>query len=309
MANQYYKKDIHKSIEGLLTGLYVYEYLLDTSTSGVILRYIVQDQILSLKTKAPTLRFALYVILGTVFLGFIRHLHSPDRYAVVIDFIGNGINNRRSVVNAQRSAGEQPNGSTDTSTRTLHGRSAAAVRSTPHNSNSLSQSDTQHPGVNDGLMTPGEVSAESSSRAGTQVSSSQARAQASPPLFEYTPQSDSSGNDPAEGYYVDEEETRHSVDNPTRSRTRNSAVGQGSNSSEADSGDTSDNSDSDEDDPLRDDYEEVLEQETFVIQLHFRDMMSYLFSNQETFSFSRIGLPAGSAAVEAEAMRVQNLPV
>ncbi|KAG0004711.1 hypothetical protein BGZ80_010093 [Entomortierella chlamydospora] len=303
MANQYYKKDIHKSIEGLLTGLYVYEYLLDTSTSGVILRYIVQDQILSLKTKAPTLRFALYVVLGTAFLGFIRHLYSPDRYAVVIDFIGN-------VVNAQGSTGGQPSGGTGTSTRTLHSRSAAAAaRSTPHNSNSSSQSDTQHPGVNDGLMTPGEVSAASSSRTGTQVFSSQARAQASLPLFEYTPQSDSSGNDPAEGYYVDEEETRHSLDNSPPNRTRHSTVGQGSNSSEADSGDTSDNSDSDEDDPLGDDYEEVLEQETFVVQLHFRDMMSYLFSNQETFSFSRIGLPAGSAAVDAEAMRVQNLPV
>ncbi|KAF9356372.1 hypothetical protein BGX26_005362 [Mortierella sp. AD094] len=285
MANQYYKKDIHKSIEGLLTGLYVYQYLLDTSTSGLILRYIVQDITNAL---------------------------------VLFDLRKSGTNARRSAVNAQGTNGGQPNGSAGTSPRTLHNRSAAAAAtSTPHTSNTSSQSVPQHPGVNGGLMTPREVPAASSSRAGTQVSNSQVPAQASSLLFEYTPQNNNSDqhnsrDDAAEGYYVDEEETRHSLDNPPRNQTRHSTVGQGSSStggSGTDSGSASDNSDSDEDDPLGGDYEEILEQETFVVQLHFQDMVSYLFSNQEAFSFPRIALSAGSAAAEAEAMRVQNLPV
>lgn len=43
MTNIYYVKDIHKSIEALLYGLYVYQYLLDTSTFGLIIRSVLQD--------------------------------------------------------------------------------------------------------------------------------------------------------------------------------------------------------------------------------------------------------------------------
>lgn len=39
---------------------------------------------------APTLRVAIYSIIAVAFLAFLRHLHVPDRYAVIIDFIGNG---------------------------------------------------------------------------------------------------------------------------------------------------------------------------------------------------------------------------
>lgn len=43
MSNLYFKKDVHKSLEGLLYGLYVYQYLLDTSTFGLLLRCLVQE--------------------------------------------------------------------------------------------------------------------------------------------------------------------------------------------------------------------------------------------------------------------------
>jgi hypothetical protein len=43
MPNQFYKKDIHRSMEALLYGLYVYQYLLDTSTLGLLLKVLVQD--------------------------------------------------------------------------------------------------------------------------------------------------------------------------------------------------------------------------------------------------------------------------
>jgi len=43
MSNIYYRKDAHKSIEGLLYALFVYAYLLDTSTFGLLLRCLVQD--------------------------------------------------------------------------------------------------------------------------------------------------------------------------------------------------------------------------------------------------------------------------
>ncbi|KAG0205506.1 hypothetical protein BGX28_002942 [Mortierella sp. GBA30] len=90
MSNLYYRRDIHKTIEGLLYGLFVYQYLLDTNTFGLLIRCLVQDQLLSLKSKAPTLRIALYTVFAITFLAFLRHLYAPDRYAVIIDFVGNG---------------------------------------------------------------------------------------------------------------------------------------------------------------------------------------------------------------------------
>ncbi|KAF9955475.1 Platinum sensitivity protein, partial [Mortierella alpina] len=183
MSNLYYRKDIHKSIEGLLYGLFVYQYLLDTSTFGLVIRCLVQDQLLSLKSKAPTLRVALYTIFAIVLLAFLRHLHPPDRYAVIIDFIGNA-----------------------------------------------------------------------------------------------------DQDDQTAEYYVDEEEVRFSEDGDRRpphhrasETTRSSAFGSGT-----DGGTGSDSEESEEsEDPFGDDYEEILQQETFVFQLSLEDLTSYLFSSQD----------------------------
>ncbi|KAF9108016.1 hypothetical protein BGX27_008507 [Mortierella sp. AM989] len=353
MSNQYYKKDIHKSIEGLLYGFYVYQYLLDTSTFGLILRYIVQDQILSLKTKAPTLRVALYAVIATTFLSFLRHLHSPDRYSIIIDFIGNvsvpsrskllwldvlitllqvtnalvvfnlrksGTNTRRPVTNVQGTPSGQPTDNASPCANTHRHGSAASAISTLSTSNPSSQPNTHHLGIHSDSRISRETPSASSSRTAEQSSSSQDPTQESSLLFEYTPQNDisdlsNSRGDPASQYYVDEEETRYSLDNPLHRDAEHRTVGQSRDNgsdSETDSGSSGDNSDDDDNDngdPLEDGYEEVLEQETFVLQLQFKDMISYLFSNQEAFSISRISITPRNAAAEAEAMRVQNLPV
>ncbi|KAF9308868.1 hypothetical protein BG003_010500 [Podila horticola] len=108
MTNIYYIKDIHKSIEALLYGLYVYQYLLDTSTFGLIIRSVLQDRLLSLKSMAPTLRVAIYSIIAVAFLAFLRHLHVPDRYAVIIDFIGNGLAESKSSIKSGTKSHQQP---------------------------------------------------------------------------------------------------------------------------------------------------------------------------------------------------------
>ncbi|KAF8975006.1 hypothetical protein BGZ46_009513, partial [Entomortierella lignicola] len=151
--------------------------------------------------------------------------------------------------------------------------------------------------------------AASSPRADSRSSSSQPPVYGSLQVSEHNQRNNDSNNrdNELEGFYEDDEETRYSLDNPPRGRTENSAR-ERVNSSGDSASDNSEN-DEDEDDPLGDDYEEILEQETFVIQLNFQDMTSYLFSSQEAFSFPRMPFSAVDIAAEAEAAQVQNLPV
>ncbi|KAF9434350.1 hypothetical protein BGZ76_008165 [Entomortierella beljakovae] len=341
MVNLYYKKDILKSIEELLYGLYVYQYFLDTSTMGLILRYIIQDQILSLKTKASTLRIALYAIAATSLLALLRHLHKPARYAAIIDFIGNVstpsrskllwvdilitllqvtsalvlFNIRKSIIGTGSSRTRPSivpsrHGDSTPSTSTQEPQQPPTLAGT-----SSLPSATPYP--LSGINSRTSPSSSSTPPNTAQGSSSQSNDQASSVLFEYpmTDETNGDGNrdNPPPDYYVDEEETRFSVDNPRRSRTsRTTNDGEGGSGSDSSSESGSD--DDEDDDPLRDgDYEEILEQETFVLQLRFKDMVSYLMSNQEAFALPRIPDPRSAStrntAAEAENNRVQNLPV
>ncbi|KAF9577249.1 hypothetical protein BGW38_007664 [Lunasporangiospora selenospora] len=157
----------------------------------------------------------------------------------------------------------------------------------------------------------------------------------SSPIFEYTPHPED--HDPTSEYYVDNEETRYSMDRqrsaqasssagpsgsrvpplPTTSTATTSRRGGSSNQrTSSDSDITHSDSESDQDiDPLGDDYERVLEQETFVLQITIQDLVSYLVSSQDVISLPRLA-ESGSAlasvtsrtAAEANS-RVQNLPV
>ncbi|KAF9957966.1 hypothetical protein BGZ72_001073 [Mortierella alpina] len=335
MSNLYYRKDIHKSIEGLLYGLFVYQYLLDTSTFGLVIRCLVQDQLLSLKSKAPTLRVALYTVFVIVFLAFLRHLHPPDRYAVIIDFIGNVSTPSRSkllwldLLIASLQVTEalivfrfiKADNEVRTATRPQRvvssGASRAAAPSIGSNSRPsapVTSSRSHAPTASSSRATVG------SSRPRTMPGSHAVAVpseQSSSTLFEYTPER--AGNDRIDArdertaeYYVDEEEERFSVDSDPRSAqhqsseaTRSGAIGSGT---DVGSGSESEESE----DPLGDDYEEILQQETFVFQLSLQDLTSYLFSSQDAVAFPRPPDPrAGlaAAATSTQASRVRNLPV
>ncbi|KAG0327381.1 hypothetical protein BGZ99_007711 [Dissophora globulifera] len=278
MANQYYQKDIYKSLEGLLYGLYVYQYLLDTSTLGLLMKTLMQDQFLSPKTKAPTLRMVLYCVFAINLLTMIRHLRRPDPYAVIIDFIGNVSTPSRSKLLFL-----------DVLTMLLQVTEALIVF------NFLK--------VGDGSRSTAATAATSTSASATPETPTDAAS---------TPQSS--------------DQRRHPRHRP-RSQNNSTANGaatvvdrrsfEGSSPSRSDSDDDSDHVDDDNDeneddgDPLAEDYEAILEQETFVLHLRFRDLVSYLFSNQEAVSFTRVPDPRtlSSASANAESTRVQNLPV
>lgn len=118
-------------------------------------------------------------------------------------------------------------------------------------------------------------------------------------------------------YYEDEEEVRFSTDldrqqqqaqpsqgssSSQRNRSSGTAVRGASNtnsnrrrrSDTDDSGDES--SEGDDEDPLGDDYEEVLEQETFVFHLRFHDLVAYIFSSQEALTMPDARTLTGAAA-------------
>ncbi|KAG0221807.1 hypothetical protein B0O80DRAFT_437815 [Mortierella sp. GBAus27b] len=341
MPNQFYKKDIHKSMEALLYGLYVYQYLLDTSTLGLLLKVLVQDQFVSLKSSGPTLRIALYVVFSTNILTALRHLNTPGRYAVIIDFIGNvstpsrsrllwldliivmlqiamtlisfnvlkaddgSRRRRRTTLSADRSAGQSQ--TADASTTQTSGSSSAVSASTTQLTSSGSRSlfsATDNSGSGNG--DPSHAPAESSSV-----------------LFNYTHQSNrnigsSQQVDATADYYVDDEEVRYSLDNQPSDRSQQPprvAGGQGS-SSRQDHASTSDDSEEDDEDNdlLEDDYEGILEQETFVLQVQFKDLVNYLVSGQEALSLSRISnnlraARATPSAGGADPTRAQDLPV
>ncbi|KAF9361682.1 hypothetical protein BGX34_007002 [Mortierella sp. NVP85] len=340
-------------MEALLNGLYVYQYLLDTSTFGLILRILVQDQFVSLKSSAATLRIAMYGIFFSNFLAILRHLQAPSRYAVIIDFIGNVSIPSRSrllwldmviivlqiamtLVSFNVLKADENSGSAASST----GRSSRRSRA-----NDISNSRAARPPVASGSMarrgglpgsSTGHTSTATTGTAYNGSSSSRrlsttpavslfnrsAEAESSSVLFDSTSQQPSrnvrSGQqaDMTAEYYVDDEEVRYSLDNPPSSRTQQSLQvpgGQGSSSGRDPA--TSEDSDDDEeedDNPLGDDYEEILEQETFVLQVEFKDLVNYLTSGREALSFSRIShvRATGTTSTTAdEATRVQNLPV
>ncbi|KAI8600483.1 hypothetical protein EDD21DRAFT_131971 [Dissophora ornata] len=251
MPSQYYKKDIFKSIEGLLYGLYVYQYLLDTSTFGLLIRAVVQDQFLSPKTKAPTLRIALYTIFATTFLALFRHQRTPDHFAVVIDFIGNVSPPSRSKLLWL-----------DVFITALQISEALIVFNFLKAGGSASRTEP--------ASTEQPVREEGQSNAG-----------------------------------------RHRAQNYHATSTSTNGAGSTSETDHSSSsGDEAD--DVEDEDPLGDDYQEIIEQEAFVLQVQFWDFVSYLFSNQEAVSFPRIPDPrtmATTARAGAEAARVQNLPV
>lgn len=141
---------------------------------------------------------------------------------------------------------------------------------------------------------------------------------ASSTLFEYTPESASNDriadqDERAAEYYVDEEEVRFSVDSDHRTpqhrsseATRSGAFGSGTGSEDGSDSEESEGSVND------DEYEEILQQETFVFQLSLQDLTSYLFSSQDAVAFprpsdSRAGL--ATTATSTPANRVRNLPV
>lgn len=141
--------------------------------------------------------------------------------------------------------------------------------------------------------------------------------QPSSTLFEYTPENASNDrtddqDERTAEYYVDEEEVRFSVDNdrrPPQHRSseamRSSALGSGT-----DRGSESESEGSE--DSFGADYEEILQQETFVFQLSLQDLTSYLFSSQDAVAFPRPPDPRtgiATAATSTQTGRVRNLPV
>ncbi|KAG0060041.1 hypothetical protein BGZ89_012592 [Linnemannia elongata] len=350
MSNIYFKKDVHKSIEGLLYGLYVYQYLLDTSTFGLLLRCLVQEQLISIKSKAPTLRVALYAVIAAAFLAFIRHLRPPERYAVIIDFIGNASAPSQAIIYWL-----------DTVILLLQVTEALLVfkiikseeiprRSTsPPTTPTVAPARTSSPSINSNTPGTGSTSlhARQQGRFGRTGTSSNGEsgsgsASAMPALVDPSsvPASSSSHNQPPEytprrvnnnnnsrhsedlddmypEYYEDEEEVRFSTDldrqqqqaqpsqgssSSQRNRSSGAAVRGASNtnsnrrrrSDTDDSGDES--SEGDDEDPLGDDYEEVLEQETFVFHLRFHDLVAYIFSSQEALTMPDARTLTGAAA-------------
>ncbi|KAI1319526.1 hypothetical protein EDD11_003796 [Mortierella claussenii] len=304
MASQFFQKDIHKSIEGLLYGLYVYQYLLDTSTLGLLVRCLIQEQILSLKTKAPTLRIALYVVFATALMSLLRHLDTPARYAVIIDFIGNVSIPSRSkilwldalilvlqithalIVFLFRKTDEIARRAAATATANSR-RAQARNNREQSRARAEAEAPTTSTSASAAAVETGAIPASSSQMA---LSSSLSPP---PPLFEYTPESDVSAQDAEEEYYVDEEETRYSLD---RQMTHRRTIHRSNESSNSSSNDSDDEENEEDEDPLGDDYEEILAQETFVIQLEFKDLLKYLFSGQDPVSYSRIRAESASDA-------------
>ncbi|KAK3831440.1 MAG: hypothetical protein JOS17DRAFT_745364 [Linnemannia elongata] len=336
MSNLYFKKDVHKSLEGLLYGLYVYQYLLDTSTFGLLLRCLVQEQLISIKSKAPTLRVALYVVIAAAFLAFVRHLRPPERYAVIIDFIGNASAPSQAIIYWLDTvilllqvteallvfkvikSEEIPRRSTSPSTTTT--AAPARTGSPSSNINTPGTGGSSLHAAQQGRFGRTETSSNGESGSGSTsampalVDQSSVSASSSsnnqPP--EYTPHRVNNNNnnrrsedldDMSPEYYEDEEEVRFSTDldrqqqqaqpsqgSSSSQRNRSfGAAGRGASNSNRrrrsdtdDSGDES--SEEDDEDVLGDDYEEVLEQETFVFQLQFRELVAYMFSSQEALT-------------------------
>ncbi|KAG0284180.1 hypothetical protein BGZ96_011459 [Linnemannia gamsii] len=333
MSNLYFKKDVHKSIEGLLYGLYVYQYLLDTSTFGLLLRCLVQEQLISIKSKAPTLRVALYALVAAAFLAFLRHLRPPERYAVIIDFIGSASSPSQSIIYwldtvilllqvteallvfkvikseeiPRRSTSPPTTATTAEPARTSSPSSNINAQVTSGSSQSRQQQQRLE-------RNRAETNGGSGSGSHSAITASASASSSSNPPPEYTPRRGVNNNsnsrhsedldDMYPEYYEDEEEVRFSTDidrqqqqqaqpsqgGSSSQRNQPSGMARGGNSSSnrrrrSDTDESDDGgSEEDDEDPLGDDYEEVLEQETFVFTLRFQDLVSYIFSSQEVLT-------------------------
>lgn len=109
-------------------------------------------------------------------------------------------------------------------------------------------------------------------------------------------------------YYVDDEEVRYSVDGrsaprQTSEQPRRNGHSRNSLNEEGEESDGESSTSS-----LGEDYEEILEQETFIFQLTFKDLLTYLLSDQEPLT-----LPpprsSSSTSTPSSSDRVQSLPV
>ncbi|KAF9217410.1 hypothetical protein BGZ59_004496 [Podila verticillata] len=324
MTNTYYVKDIHKSIEALLYGLYVYQYLLDTSTFGLIIRSVLQDRLLSLKTMAPTLRVAIYSIIAVAFLAFLRHLHAPDRYAVIIDFIGNVSTPSRArllwldglivflqitealvVFNIVKDSGRS-NRSASRPPRIINNRPRNDA--TREQTNNTSTTDA---GAGSSSQPPRGAPL-SAAEASSGASSSEDPPRSSSPLFEYEDASNSRGRGSMSEYYVDDEEVRYSLDGRSQPSQRQTSEQHRRNGGSRSSLNEEEQQDSDGEtsiSSLGEDYEEILEQETFIFQLTFKDLLAYLLSNQEPITLPPPRAASSSTSTPSSSDRVQNLPV
>ncbi|KAG9071175.1 hypothetical protein KI688_008720 [Linnemannia hyalina] len=263
MSNLYFKKDVHKSIEGLLYGLYVYQYFLDTSTFGLLLR-----------SSAPSQ--AIIYWLDTVILV----LQVTEALLVF------------KVIKSE----EIPRRSTSPPTTTT---AAPARTSSPSSSsNTPVTSSNGEPGSGSTSALPALV--DQSTVSGSSSSNNQPS--------EYIPRHVNNNNNSRHSedldeiyteYYEDEEEVRFSTDldrqqqlgqpsqgslSSQRNRSSGAAARGASNSSSSTDESSEGSSEEDDEDPLGDDYEEVLEQETFVFQLRFQDLVAYIFSSQEALT-------------------------
>ncbi|KAG0274349.1 hypothetical protein BGZ95_009883 [Linnemannia exigua] len=346
MSNLYFKKDVHKSIEGLLYGLYVYQYLLDTSTFGLLLRCLVQEQLISIKSKAPTLRVALYAVVAAAFLAFLRHLHPPDRFGVIIDFIGSVSSpslaiiywldtailllqvTEALIVFKVIKAEEVPRRSTTPPTTTTANSTSTTAPPRTGSTGSTSQSVTQGGRFERTRTEPSGAGSGSGSTSAmpalVEPSSASGSSSSSNPPSEYTqhrttPTTNNSSSNSRDAedlddmypeYYEDEEEVRFSTDLDRRQQTQSSQgdpstsrrnrVSDATSSSNRrrrtdDGSGDDDESSTDDEDPLGDDYEEALEQETFVFHLRFQDLVAYVFSSQEALTIPDARALTGTA--------------
>ncbi|KAF9540511.1 hypothetical protein EC957_004037 [Mortierella hygrophila] len=271
MSNLYFKKDVHKSIEGLLYGLYVYQYFLDT-------------------TSAPSQAITYW--LDTVIL----ILQVTEALLVFKVIKSEGIPRRSTSTPTTTTAAPARTGSPSSSSNNTPGTGNSSLHATQHGESGSGSTNALPV-----LVDQSTVSASSSSNN-------------QPP--EYIPRHVNNNNNSRHSedlddiyteYYEDEEEVRFSTDldrqqqlaqpsqgssSSQRNRSSGAAARGASNSNsntdesseESSEEDDEESSEEDDEDPLGDDYEEVLEQETFVFQLRFQDLVGYIFSSQEALT-------------------------
>lgn len=134
----------------------------------------------------------------------------------------------------------------------------------------------------------------------------------SSPLFEYEGASNSRGRGSMSEYYVDDEEVRYSLDErsqPSQRQMSEQHRRSGGSRSSLNEGVQQDSDGESSISSLGEDYEEILEQETFIFQLTFKDLLAYLLSNQEPITLPPPRAASSSTSTPPSSDRVQNLPV
>ena len=113
-------------------------------------------------------------------------------------------------------------------------------------------------------------------------------------------------------YYVDDEEVRYSSDGRSQPVQRQTSEQHRRDGGSRNSLNEEEQQDSDGESSissLGEDYEEILEQETFIFQLTFKDLLAYLLSNQEPITLPPPRAASSSTSTPTSSDRVQNLPV